>query len=149
MIPFEMPSVKLHLLFLFPPSFFSCDKVEIRFLLNIPEEELQSVDRLFFQIEQAHWFYEDFFADNIKVKHPTFTTAMTELGLFLKFRIHRSIHTHIICIHTSTFYCCDRTKHFSEILVFIGLYMLKHAGKVIKMKRCVKLKPRWLSFLRI
>lgn len=38
-------------------------EVEIRFLMNIPEEELNSVDRLFFQVEQAHWHYEDFLAD--------------------------------------------------------------------------------------
>lgn len=38
-------------------------EVEARFLLNLPEEELASVDRLFFQMEQAHWYYEDFLAD--------------------------------------------------------------------------------------
>ncbi|KAL1914972.1 uncharacterized protein VTP21DRAFT_7677 [Calcarisporiella thermophila] len=31
-----------------------------RFIINVPEEELQSVERICFQIEQAHWFYEDF-----------------------------------------------------------------------------------------
>ena len=35
-----------------------CD-VETRFLNNLPESELEQVDRLFFNIEQAHWFYED------------------------------------------------------------------------------------------
>ena len=38
-------------------------EVEARFLLNLPEEELASVERLFFQLEQAHWYYEDFLAD--------------------------------------------------------------------------------------
>lgn len=33
--------------------------VETRFLNNLPKEEIERVDRLFFQIEQAHWFYED------------------------------------------------------------------------------------------
>ena len=37
--------------------------VETRFLLNLPESELQQSERLFFQIEQAWWYYEDFFAD--------------------------------------------------------------------------------------
>jgi hypothetical protein len=37
--------------------------LELRFILNLPEEELNSADRLFFQLEQAHWFYEDFYAD--------------------------------------------------------------------------------------
>jgi hypothetical protein len=38
----------------------------------VPEEELQSVDRLFFQIEQAHWFYEDFLADHFQVMARTY-----------------------------------------------------------------------------
>ena len=39
------------------------DDVEARFLYNCPEEELQQPERLFMQIEQAWWFYEDFYAD--------------------------------------------------------------------------------------
>ncbi|KAH8087546.1 Dcp2, box A domain-containing protein [Filobasidium floriforme] len=31
-----------------------------RFILNLPEEELASPERICFQVEQAHWFYEDF-----------------------------------------------------------------------------------------
>ncbi|KAJ3335945.1 mRNA-decapping enzyme subunit 2, partial [Kappamyces sp. JEL0680] len=31
-----------------------------RFIINIPEEELSSIERVIFQIELAHWFYEDF-----------------------------------------------------------------------------------------
>ncbi|ORX82751.1 DCP2-domain-containing protein [Basidiobolus meristosporus CBS 931.73] len=31
-----------------------------RFIINVPDEELASVARICFQIEQAHWFYEDF-----------------------------------------------------------------------------------------
>jgi mRNA-decapping enzyme subunit 2 len=37
-----------------------------RFVVNIPSEELVSVPRICFQIEQAHWFYEDF----IRVQNP-------------------------------------------------------------------------------
>ena len=37
--------------------------VEARFLYNLPESELSQPDRLFFQIEQAWWYYEDFKAD--------------------------------------------------------------------------------------
>ena len=39
------------------------EDVESRFLYNLPESELNQVDRLFFQLEQAWWFYEDFMAD--------------------------------------------------------------------------------------
>ncbi|KAJ3023112.1 mRNA-decapping enzyme subunit 2 [Thoreauomyces humboldtii] len=36
------------------------DDLQCRFIINVPEEELSSVERICFQIEQAHWFYEDF-----------------------------------------------------------------------------------------
>ncbi|KZT44377.1 DCP2-domain-containing protein [Sistotremastrum suecicum HHB10207 ss-3] len=31
-----------------------------RFILNLPDEELSSIERVCFQVEQAHWYYEDF-----------------------------------------------------------------------------------------
>lgn len=31
-----------------------------RFIINVPESEIATTDRICFQIEQAHWFYEDF-----------------------------------------------------------------------------------------
>lgn len=34
------------------------EKIEARFIYNLPETELSHIERLFFQIEQAHWFYE-------------------------------------------------------------------------------------------
>eukprot|EP01031_Cornospumella_fuschlensis_P031744 gene31744-38369_t len=37
--------------------------VEARFLYNLPDSEINQADRLFFQIEQAYWYYEDFKAD--------------------------------------------------------------------------------------
>nr|CAG8567718.1 13020_t:CDS:2 [Entrophospora candida]CAG8568712.1 4313_t:CDS:2 [Entrophospora candida] len=36
------------------------DDLSSRFIINVPEEELSSIERICFQIEQAHWFYEDF-----------------------------------------------------------------------------------------
>ncbi|KAI8847951.1 Dcp2, box A domain-containing protein [Chytridium lagenaria] len=36
------------------------DDLQSRFIINVPEEELSSIERICFQIEQAHWFYEDF-----------------------------------------------------------------------------------------
>ena len=39
------------------------EDVEVRFLYNLPTSELMKSERLFFQIEQAHWFYEDFYSD--------------------------------------------------------------------------------------
>jgi mRNA-decapping enzyme subunit 2 len=39
------------------------DELQTRFLVNLPASELASSERLFFQIEQCYWFYEDFYAD--------------------------------------------------------------------------------------
>lgn len=39
------------------------EDVHTRFILNLPDEELLSADRIFFQLEQAWWFYDDFYCD--------------------------------------------------------------------------------------
>ncbi|KAI0031160.1 DCP2-domain-containing protein [Vararia minispora EC-137] len=36
------------------------DDLSSRFILNLPDNELNSLERICFQVEQAHWFYEDF-----------------------------------------------------------------------------------------
>ncbi|PSK42974.1 hypothetical protein B9Z65_6928 [Elsinoe australis] len=36
------------------------DDLCVRFIINLPQEELESVARICFQIEEAQWFYEDF-----------------------------------------------------------------------------------------
>ena len=36
------------------------DDLCVRFIINIPQEELESVERICFQVEEAQWFYEDF-----------------------------------------------------------------------------------------
>ncbi|KAL9651664.1 hypothetical protein ABK040_001609 [Willaertia magna] len=40
------------------------DELCVKFILNCPEEEHESFDRLFFQIEEAYWFYLDFYREN-------------------------------------------------------------------------------------
>lgn len=32
----------------------------VRFVVNVPEEDLSSIERVFFQVEEAHWFYLDY-----------------------------------------------------------------------------------------
>lgn len=32
----------------------------VRFVINVPEEDLSSIERVFFQVEEAQWFYTDF-----------------------------------------------------------------------------------------
>ena len=36
------------------------EELSSRFILNLPDEELTSLERICFQVEQAHWYYEDF-----------------------------------------------------------------------------------------
>ena len=36
------------------------DDLCMRFIMNVPSEELRSFERMLFQVEQAHWYYEDF-----------------------------------------------------------------------------------------
>ncbi|KAI5284531.1 mRNA-decapping enzyme subunit 2 [Ascosphaera acerosa] len=36
------------------------DDLCVRFIVNLPQEELVSVERICFQVEEAQWFYEDF-----------------------------------------------------------------------------------------
>jgi len=39
------------------------DDVHTRFILNLPDEEFETADRIFFQLEQAYWFYDDILCD--------------------------------------------------------------------------------------
>eukprot|EP01103_Thecamoeba_quadrilineata_P016683 TRINITY_DN5637_c0_g1_i2.p1 TRINITY_DN5637_c0_g1~~TRINITY_DN5637_c0_g1_i2.p1 ORF type:complete len:332 (+),score=43.18 TRINITY_DN5637_c0_g1_i2:58-1053(+) len=48
------------------------DDLCCRFILNCPEEEYTSFERICFQIEQAHWFYEDFHRE-INHRLPSFS----------------------------------------------------------------------------
>lgn len=36
------------------------DDLCVRFIINLPHDELESVERICFQVEEAQWFYEDF-----------------------------------------------------------------------------------------
>lgn len=47
--------------------FLDClDEVHTRFILNVPQEELSTSERIFFQLEQAWWYYEDLICDKIE-----------------------------------------------------------------------------------
>lgn len=43
------------------------DDLCMRFIVNLPSEEYETFERLFFAIESAHWFYDDFY----RAKRPT------------------------------------------------------------------------------
>jgi len=42
------------------------DEVHTRFILNVPPEELGTSERIFFQLEQAWWYYEDMICDKLE-----------------------------------------------------------------------------------
>lgn len=42
------------------------DDLCMRFILNAPDEDFESVERLFFHIEEAYWFYADFICKKAK-----------------------------------------------------------------------------------
>ncbi|RPA98176.1 DCP2-domain-containing protein [Choiromyces venosus 120613-1] len=46
------------------------DDLCVRFIINLPEEELISIERICFQIEEAQWYFEDF----IRETNPTLPT---------------------------------------------------------------------------
>lgn len=45
--------------------YHALEDVHTRFILNLPPEELATTDRIFFQLEQAWWYYEDIICDEI------------------------------------------------------------------------------------
>lgn len=51
------------------------EEVHTRFILNLPDSELSTSDRIFFQLEQAWWFYEDWICDiHPEYNLPRYTT---------------------------------------------------------------------------
>lgn len=54
----QVLDVQIYLILTTIPS--GLDDLSVRFIINLPEEELQSVERICFQVEEAQWYYEDF-----------------------------------------------------------------------------------------
>jgi mRNA-decapping enzyme subunit 2 len=52
-----------------------------RFLLDIPPEDALMPERLFFHIEEAHWFYTDFFSD-VNSSYPRLSLEMFAENVF-------------------------------------------------------------------
>jgi len=50
------------------PTFEIIDEILCRFIVNLPKKELKT-DRIFFHMQEAYWFYEDFVFQN-KDFHP-------------------------------------------------------------------------------
>jgi mRNA-decapping enzyme subunit 2 len=102
-------------------------EIEARFLLNLPEEELASVERLFFQLEQAHWYYEDFLADAHPDTLPHFGLEGFTAALF----------THSDCLRHLQEAHADLLKAFNSYKYAVPVY------------GCVLLTPRMDKLLLV
>ncbi|CAO3589740.1 unnamed protein product [Absidia cylindrospora] len=47
------------------------DDLATQFIINVPDVELAKVERICFQVEQAHWFYEDFIRELRPIYRPS------------------------------------------------------------------------------
>jgi mRNA-decapping enzyme subunit 2 len=65
-----------------PPLVDVLDDLVSRFVLNCPDEEKASFDRLFFQIELAFWFYDDHYREQFPEQYPTLTLKSFAEKLF-------------------------------------------------------------------
>ena len=52
-----------------------------RFIINVPEQEIATTERICFQIEQAHWYYEDFLRE-LEPSLPGFTLKRFAAEMF-------------------------------------------------------------------
>ena len=50
------------------------DDLIVRFIINSPIEELSSIERLGFLVEQAFWYYDDFYYDQNQQKLPRYSS---------------------------------------------------------------------------
>lgn len=73
-----------------------------RFIINLPNEELESFDRLCFQIEAAHWFYLDFFREEMP-KLPVFNLKEFVRQSILYF-LAPITHSALICIPIHSYF---------------------------------------------
>ncbi|KAL7917911.1 Dcp2, box A domain-containing protein [Trichoderma austrokoningii] len=95
------------------------DDLCVRFIINLPQEDLSSVARLCFQVEEAQWFYEDF----IRPLDPTLP-SMTLRTFCLRIFQH--------CPLLASFSVENHTKAFEEFLQYKtrvpvrGAIMLNH-----------------------
>ncbi|KAL3301311.1 decapping enzyme [Colletotrichum asianum] len=81
------------------------DDLCVRFIINLPEEDLSSVARICFQIEEAQWFYEDF----VRPLDPTLP-SMTLRSFSLRIFQH--------CPLLAPFSVENHTKAFEEFLQY-------------------------------
>ncbi|GJN76802.1 mRNA-decapping enzyme subunit 2 [Purpureocillium lilacinum] len=116
------------------------DDLCVRFIINLPQEDLSSVARICFQVEEAQWFYEDF----IRPLDPTLP-SMSLRTFCLRIFQH--------CPLLASFSVENHTKAFEEFLQYKtrvpvrGAIMLNHAMDSVVLVKGWKKGANW-SFPR-
>lgn len=107
------------------------DDLCMRFILNAPEEDFENVERLFFHIEEAHWFYTDnYFAKSKKER-----ACLPDLS-FVEFA--EKLFDHLPLLAPFRHDVESYTKYFQrykcEIPVFGAIILNQHLDKVLLIK---------------
>ncbi|ODA80507.1 hypothetical protein RJ55_03465 [Drechmeria coniospora] len=116
------------------------DDLCVRFIINLPQEDLSSVARICFQVEEAQWFYEDF----IRPLDPSLP-SMSLRTFCLRIFQH--------CPLLASFSVENHTKAFEEFLQYKtrvpvrGAIMLNHAMDSVVLVKGWKKGANW-SFPR-
>lgn len=116
------------------------DDLCVRFIINLPQEDLASVARICFQVEEAQWFYEDF----IRPLDPTLP-SMNLRSFCLRIFQH--------CPLLSAFSVDNHMQAFEEFLLYKtrvpvrGAIMLNHAMDSVVLVKGWKKGANW-SFPR-
>ena len=104
------------------------DDLIVRFIINSPDDELSSMERLGFLIEQAFWYYDDFHYDQNPKELPKYPSLKSFAFAFYKH-----------CPHIFPFSPADSTfeEEFGKFLKYkssipvIGAVMLDESGKEV------------------
>ncbi|KAJ4292155.1 mRNA-decapping enzyme subunit 2 [Collariella sp. IMI 366227] len=116
------------------------DDLCVRFIIHLPREDLSSVARICFQVEEAHWFYEDF----IRPLDPALP-SMTLRAFILRIFQH--------CPLLAPFSADNHMRAFEEFLQYKtrvpvrGAIMLNHAMDSAVLVKGWKKNANW-SFPR-
>ncbi|KAH8588183.1 Dcp2, box A domain-containing protein, partial [Bisporella sp. PMI_857] len=116
------------------------DDLCVRFIINLPGDDLSSVERICFQVEEAQWYYEDFIRP-LDPSLPSLSLRNFSLRIFAH------------CPLLSSFPQGDHMRAFDEFLVYKkripvrGAILLNHAMDSVVLVKGWKKNANW-SFPR-
>ncbi|KAJ1344676.1 hypothetical protein BSLG_000199 [Batrachochytrium salamandrivorans] len=106
-----------------------------RFIVNVPDEELESIQRVCFQMEQAHWFYEDF----VREENPLLPSVSLKHFSLMLFR-HCPLLQHWADDHDHAF---ARFMEYKTRVPVCGAIILNHNLTKILLVRGWKSSSSW------